>query len=187
MNKKTTPLSAAHLPPIDDAYEEDRRHREPTIEELLASIRRIISEESELLETAATSVNHPASRNAAPARPPSDFEDEGEERIKERHKTRTRQSFSTRELSGERVDRVVEIDDEASEEILSAQTASIVSDHFEALAAQAFFEKSDQVAEIAQRLMRPLLKQWLDDHLPEMVERLVQAEIKRISRQGRDS
>ena len=77
MNKKTTPLSAAHLPPIDDAYEEDRRHREPTIEELLASIRRIISEESELLETAATSVNHPASRNAAPARPPSDFEDEG--------------------------------------------------------------------------------------------------------------
>jgi cell pole-organizing protein PopZ len=82
---------------------------------------------------------------------------------------------------------VVEIDDEASEEILSAQTASIVSDHFEALAAQSFFEKSDQVAELAQRLMRPLLKQWLDDHLPEMVERLVQAEIKRISRQGRDS
>ncbi|MFM9163529.1 MAG: PopZ family protein [Methylocystis sp.] len=165
MNKKTTPLSAAHLPPIDEAYEEDRRHREPTIEELLASIRRIISEESELLETAATSVNHPTSRSAAPAR----------------------QSFSTREMSGERIDRVAEIDDDESEEILSAQTASIVSDHFEALAAQAFFEKSDQVAELAQRLMRPLLKQWLDDHLPEMVERLVQAEIKRIARQGRDS
>ena len=44
-----------------------------------------------------------------------------------------------------------------------------------------------EIAQLAQRLMRPMIKQWLDDHLPEMVERLVQAEIKRISRQGRDS
>lgn len=187
MNKKTSPLSAALLPPIDDAYEEDRRHREPTIEELLASIRRIISEESELLESAATSGSLPASRNSAPPRRPSEFDDEGEERAKGRHKTQTRQAFSTRELIDEPLDSVAERDEEADEEILSAQTASIVSDHFEALAAHALFDKSDQIAQLAQRLMRPMIKQWLDDHLPEMVERLVQAEIKRISRQGRDS
>ena len=28
--------------------------------------------------------------------------------------------------------------------------------------------------------MRPLLKQWLDAHLPPMVERLVRAEIERV-------
>jgi len=187
MNKKHLPLSAAHLPPLDDEYEEDRRHREPTIEELLASIRRIISEESELLETASASANSSASRGAASTRRPSHFEDEREERIKERHEKSTRQSFQTRDLSGEGVDSRVESDDAVSEEILSAQTATIVSDHFKALAAHAFFDKSDQIAELAQGLMKPLLKQWLDDHLPEMVERLVQAEIKRISRQGRDS
>jgi uncharacterized protein len=66
------------------------------------------------------------------------------------------------------------------------QTASIVSDHFEALAARALVDNSDMVMALTQQLMKPMLKQWLDDHLPEIVERLVQVEIKRISRQGRD-
>ena len=32
--------------------------------------------------------------------------------------------------------------------------------------------------------MRPLLKHWLDTHLPEMVERLVHAEIERVVRRA---
>ena len=28
--------------------------------------------------------------------------------------------------------------------------------------------------------LRPLLKQWLDEHLPPMVERLVRAELERV-------
>jgi cell pole-organizing protein PopZ len=35
-------------------------------------------------------------------------------------------------------------------------------------------------------LMRPLLKQWLDENLPATVERLVQKEIERISRRAKD-
>ena len=35
-------------------------------------------------------------------------------------------------------------------------------------------------------LMRPLLKQWLDQNLPATVERLVQKEIERISRRAQD-
>jgi cell pole-organizing protein PopZ len=31
-------------------------------------------------------------------------------------------------------------------------------------------------------MLRPLLKAWLDDNLPAMVERLVQAEIRRVTR-----
>jgi cell pole-organizing protein PopZ len=30
--------------------------------------------------------------------------------------------------------------------------------------------------------LRPMLKAWLDDNLPQLVERLVRAEIERISR-----
>ena len=35
-------------------------------------------------------------------------------------------------------------------------------------------------------LLRPLLKTWLDDNLPTMVERLVRAEIERVARGGRN-
>jgi len=31
-------------------------------------------------------------------------------------------------------------------------------------------------------MLRPMLKGWLDDNLPAMVERLVRAEIERVSR-----
>jgi cell pole-organizing protein PopZ len=35
--------------------------------------------------------------------------------------------------------------------------------------------------DIAKELLRPMLKVWLDDNLPPLVERLVQAEIERVS------
>lgn len=35
-------------------------------------------------------------------------------------------------------------------------------------------------------LMRPMLKQWLDQNLPPIVDRLVQKEIERISRRGKN-
>ncbi|MFC7662437.1 PopZ family protein [Methylorubrum suomiense] len=36
--------------------------------------------------------------------------------------------------------------------------------------------------EIVQEMLRPMLKGWLDENLPQMVERLVRAEIERVSR-----
>lgn len=40
--------------------------------------------------------------------------------------------------------------------------------------------------DIVRAEMRPILKAWLDEHLPPLVERLVQKEIKRITRQVED-
>ena len=37
----------------------------------------------------------------------------------------------------------------------------------------------------AREILRPLLKTWLDENLPSMVERLVRAEIQRVARGGR--
>ena len=34
-------------------------------------------------------------------------------------------------------------------------------------------------------MLRPMLKHWIDDNLPGLVERLVRAEIERVSRGGR--
>jgi cell pole-organizing protein PopZ len=34
-------------------------------------------------------------------------------------------------------------------------------------------------------MLRPMLKKWLDDNLPTIVERLVRVEIERVARGGR--
>ena len=36
-------------------------------------------------------------------------------------------------------------------------------------------------------MLRPMLKAWLDDNLPSLVERLVRAEIERVTRSARAS
>lgn len=40
------------------------------------------------------------------------------------------------------------------------------------------------IEDVVREELRPLLKAWLDEHLPEMVERLVRAEIERVVRRG---
>ena len=70
----------------------------------------------------------------------------------------------------------------------------LVSDPTAAAAAAAFGHLSASLLmphdlrtleDVVRELLRPLLKQWLDDHLPDIVEAQVQAEIERISRGGR--
>ena len=64
--------------------------------------------------------------------------------------------------------------------LLSPETVKAVSLSFGALSASlAVREVADG---IVREMLRPLLKQWLDDHLPGIVERLVRAEIQRIAR-----
>jgi cell pole-organizing protein PopZ len=36
--------------------------------------------------------------------------------------------------------------------------------------------------DLVKDMLKPMLKSWLDDNLPTMVERLVRAEIERVSR-----
>jgi len=71
------------------------------------------------------------------------------------------------------------------EALISSSTASSVASHFEALAASVFLNDEGMLRQYAQEMMRPMLKQWLDDNLPTIVERLVRAEIERVARGGR--
>ena len=56
---------------------------------------------------------------------------------------------------------------------------------FGALSASLALRSGEVVEGIVREMVRPLLKQWLDDHLPGIVERLVRAEIQRIARAPR--
>ena len=38
--------------------------------------------------------------------------------------------------------------------------------------------------DLVKEMLRPMLKSWLDDNLPGLVERIVKAEIERVSRGG---
>lgn len=75
-----------------------------------------------------------------------------------------------------------EVVDEA---LVSADTASSVASHFQALTASMFLNDSGLLQKYAQDMMRPMLREWLDDNLPVIVERLVRAEIERVARGGR--
>ena len=69
--------------------------------------------------------------------------------------------------------------------LISPATDASVASSFQSLATSMFLRDSDLIARTAREMLRPMLKQWLDDNLPVMVERLVRAEIERVARGGR--
>lgn len=69
--------------------------------------------------------------------------------------------------------------------LVSPSTDQTVSGAFHALAATRFVQNQDAMADVIRAMLRPMLKAWLDDNLPIMVERLVRAEIERVARGGR--
>ncbi len=70
----------------------------------------------------------------------------------------------------------------AAHTLLSEQTNAAVANAFGSLSNTIFSQKPRTMDELVQEMLRPMLKNWLDDNLPEMVEGLVRAEIERISR-----
>ena len=69
----------------------------------------------------------------------------------------------------------------ASEGLVSAATAAAVDAAFDTLVQTAQPRNGRTVEELVSELIRPMLKTWLDDNLPAIVERLVRAEIERLS------
>jgi cell pole-organizing protein PopZ len=69
--------------------------------------------------------------------------------------------------------------------LVSPTTDASVASSFQTLATSMFLHDSDLLARTTREMLRPMLKQWLDDNLPVIVERLVRAEIERVARGGR--
>ena len=71
--------------------------------------------------------------------------------------------------------------------LMSPQAAYSAQASFQALADSMFANLGGerQLQDMAQELLRPMLKQWLDSNLPPLVERLVREEIERVARRGR--
>lgn len=171
---------------------------EPSMEEILASIRRIISEDAEpgkagaapaeapapvakavapapapaepakpdVLELtemveddgSVTRLDEPPPSEPEPARPPTPRQDDGEGLV-----SQTAAAAAVSALAG--LHSAARRDPEASRTSLGIGNGFLT------------------LEEMVRAELRPILKDWLDANLPGMVERLVQKEIKRITRQ----
>ena len=133
--------------------------REPSMEHILASIKKVIAEEKEL---------------RAPAEPVDSIEDE----------------VLPEEISASDED-VLELDQplpppmDLGPPLVDDQVAGESRQKLEALQTVAATIPAvpavNPLEEIIRGMLRPMLKQWLDDHLPQMVDEHVKREISRIT------
>jgi cell pole-organizing protein PopZ len=66
--------------------------------------------------------------------------------------------------------------------LLSPRADAAVASAFNHLAGTILANNARTIEQMAEDMMRPMLKDWLDDNLPPLVERLVREEIERVSR-----
>ena len=69
-----------------------------------------------------------------------------------------------------------------AERLMSASTSAAVDSAFNTLAQTVLVQNARTLEDLVREMLRPMLKSWLDDNLPGMVERIVRAEIERVSR-----
>ncbi len=168
--------------------------QEPPMEEILASIRRMISENAE--------DDNPAKKEAG-AEPGEVLEltqmikedgsmvdltkEESEPESEPEPEPKTKTEPAAAEPAAE-----PESDDER---LVSTDAADAASKPFADLARVAepepapatgptFGDSGRTVEDLVMELMRPMLREWLDDNLPTLVERLVQKEIRYLVRRS---
>jgi uncharacterized protein len=66
-------------------------------------------------------------------------------------------------------------------QLISREVNNAVHAAFNALAQTVLVNNSRTLEDLVREIFQPILKVWLDDNLPGMVERLVRAEIEQIS------
>lgn len=173
---------------------------EPTMEEILASIRRIISEDDAPEDAAAQAVAEPEADEeddafAAAAEPEAEAEAEevsadSEDDVLELTETyEAPESVSIGDIEAYAPSAAPEPAPAAPSSgggLVSERTESIAASTFGTLTSNLLVPHSDRTLEdVAKDLLRPMLQAWLDQHLPGIVEEQVRLEVERIARQSR--
>ena len=66
--------------------------------------------------------------------------------------------------------------------LVSSETTASVNNAFNMLSHTVLTQNARTLEDLVKDMLKPMLKTWLDDNLPPLVERLVRAEIERVSR-----
>jgi hypothetical protein len=205
-------MSAAN-PSYDlDALHRAQRAYEPSMEEILASIRNIISEERPAPPRAASAAAAPQVDLAppvpaaeepssaaqaqgsvealAPPEPPMAVAAPepvaGPRMVWPRPEVAPEPEFAAPEFAETPAsaahDEAHGVEDEP---LISAEADAAITNSFDALSVSVAVQNSTMIADAVRDMIRPMLKAWLDDNLPSIVENLVRAEIQRVARGGR--
>jgi cell pole-organizing protein PopZ len=75
----------------------------------------------------------------------------------------------------------------APDAMISPEATSVAASSFNRLSEQIFGREGTErsIDDLARELLHPMLKQWLDQNLPRLVEKLVREEIERVARRSR--
>ncbi len=71
--------------------------------------------------------------------------------------------------------------DDTRDKLLSSETKAAVNFAFNTLAHTLLSQNGRTLDDLVCEMLQPMLKSWLDDNLPSLVERLIRAEIERVS------
>ena len=178
----------------------DQNAAEPTMEEILASIRRIISEDESAPSTEAESASppHGDEHDVAPDEEDDDIleltqrvEEPVEDDIEFGGPASTSGDLDIYERPAPARTPPAEIDIESDFGDVAENAQSLVGEPAAAHAISSFSQLARTVElgnaavtleDVVRELLRPLLKDWLDQNLPGIVEAAVQAEVELISR-----
>jgi cell pole-organizing protein PopZ len=186
----------------------EQTSQEPTMEEILASIRRIISEDDAPAEEAAVATApaevetapvaeepeplEAAAPEPAPAEPepgpvaavaPEPEAAPEEEELELTEKVETHGDLDIYSAPADAPEPVAAQPAPPVAGLVSDRAASAAASSFGALSAAILMPKGDRTLEdVVRELLRPMLQQWLDDNLPTIVQTAVEAEVERIAR-----
>jgi cell pole-organizing protein PopZ len=191
------------------------KSQEPSMEEILASIRRIIADD-DASKTAPRAAEPPAKPAAAPPVRPQPMPEARLEEAPPRPASLEEQASDILDLTESmasptfeqaapepapqfrKIDGIADVSfDEAEhqapkafemapatgrEQLISTATSAAVDSAFNTLAQTVLVQNARTLEDLVREMLRPMLKSWLDDNLPGLVERLVRAEIERVAR-----
>ncbi len=189
-------MSAVNLNASDrerEALRRAQRAHEPSMEEILASIRTIIAEEREPLKASESKEQPPKTAGLSPQ--PQIVYAKGEavaaptpvpppQRAEPAAETNP-PKVVWRQPAPEPGPKAAAPSPPPAEDdapLLAPETDKAVASAFDALSANLAARSAELAEGMAREMLRPMLKAWLDANLPGIVERLISAEIERVVR-----
>jgi len=169
----------------------EQSSQEPTMEEILASIRRIISEDDAPAEAAAPAPEPEPVAEEPPAEddvleltdpidPPAPVESMGDIDV---YSPEPEPEPAPPPPPPEPPPTPVFSREEVAETLVGDHASSLAATAFGSLSSALLMPKDGRTLEdVVRELLRPLLKEWLDQNLPRIVETKVEEEVHRIAR-----
>lgn len=150
------------------------------MEEILSSIKRIIADDKAIDE------DRPQQRKKTPLKPALQAvpdvkpADKAEEVLELTNELPERQNPSAQGVFGDRRKEERLIDDNKLDSMRQSLSALVEKEAMERHAPQ-HQSGGTSLEDLTREVMRPMIKQWLDQNLPDLVEELVAREIQRLS------